>query len=81
MGLEIHRASADVSLIMEKLRDIEAAVEALPEDDYSRFRRWFLELDWARWDAQIEKDSAAGRLDFLLREAAEAREAGQLEDL
>ena len=58
---------------MTKLQEIEQAVDALPQKDYSRFRRWFLERDWARWDRQIEADAAAGKLDFLIREAREAK--------
>ena len=66
---------------MSKLDDIEEAVESLPEEEYGRFRMWFLELDWGKWDRQIEADSASGRLDFLLREAHEAKSSGELRDL
>ena len=30
------------------------------------------EVLWEKWDREIEADSASGKLDFLLREAAEA---------
>jgi len=58
---------------MTKLKQLELAVDALAEQDYGQFRRWFLERDWARRDKQIEADSAAGKLDFLLKEAREAK--------
>ena len=32
-------------------------------------RDWVLEQDWAAWDAQIEADAAAGKLDKLVTEA------------
>ena len=40
----------------------------------SPFRQWFLEEDWKRWDEEIEEDSKSGKLDFLIREAREAKE-------
>ena len=66
---------------MTKLEEIERAVDALPENEYGEFRRWFLERDWAKWDEQIEADSASGKLDFLIREAQEAKSKGTLKDL
>ena len=39
------------------------------EADYLQFRQWFNELDWAKWDRQIEADSESGKLDFLIAEA------------
>ena len=58
---------------MTKVEDIEMAVSALPENEYAQFRRWFLERDWEKWDRQIEADSASGKLDFLTREARDAK--------
>ena len=66
---------------MTNLEEIERAVDALPENEYGEFRRWFLERDWAKWDEQIEADSASGKLDFLIREAQEAKSKGTLKDL
>ena len=66
---------------MTRLEEIEVAVEALPEKEYSQFRQWFLERDWRKWDQQIESDSASGKLDFLIREAHEAKIAGKLRSL
>jgi len=66
---------------MDRLDELERAVESLPEEEYSEFRRWFLDRDWDRWDAEIEEDARAGRLDFLVREAAEAKKNNRLRDL
>jgi hypothetical protein len=66
---------------MSNLNDIEMAVSALPEGDYVQFRRWFLELDWEKWDRQIEADTASGKLDFLIREVRDAKVSGKLENL
>jgi len=66
---------------MTRLEEIVTAVSNLPEKEYSQFRQWFLERDWERWDRQIEADSASGRLDFLAREAREAKKDGKLRNL
>ena len=51
--------------------EIEKAIENLSPEDFSRLREWFREKDWAEWDKQIEADSDAGKLDFLIEEALE----------
>jgi hypothetical protein len=66
---------------MTKLEQLERAVASLTADEYCEFRRWFLESDWEQWDKQIEEDARAGKLDFLVREALEAKKEGKLEDL
>ena len=58
---------------MSRLREIEMAIDALPDEEYSELRRWFLERDWAKWDRQIEADSASGKLDFLLTASRPSR--------
>jgi hypothetical protein len=42
----------------------------LPPDEYRRLSQWFYELDQTRWDEQMDRDSAAGKLDFVFDEAA-----------
>ena len=39
------------------------------------------ELEWERWDRDIESDSAAGKLDFLIEEAKAAKANGTLREL
>jgi hypothetical protein len=65
MSLEVLR--------MTKVEELERAVASLTAEEYGEFRRWFLESDWAKWDQQIEEDSKAGKLDFLVRKALEAK--------
>lgn len=55
---------------MTDVKAIEEAVKALPPAEMAEFRRWFAEFDQTLWDAQIEGDLAAGKLDALLAEAA-----------
>ena len=66
---------------MSRLREIEMAIDALPEEEYGELRRWFLERDWAKWDRQFKADSASGQLDFLVREAQEAKGKGTMKPL
>jgi len=66
---------------MTTVEELEMAVEALPREEYSRFRRWFLDRDWEKWDHEIEEDVEAGRLDFLVRDAVEAKNNNKLRDL
>jgi len=54
---------------MERLEEIEAAIASLPPEDYRRLVEWFRKREQARWDDQMDNDSAAGKLDFLFREA------------
>ncbi|MFQ5751422.1 MAG: hypothetical protein ACE5HI_05440 [bacterium] len=66
---------------MVKVDEIKSAIESLPEDDYVQLRQWFSEKDWQKWDKQIEEDSQSGKLDFLIKEARDEKESGELKDL
>ena len=58
-----------------KLKQIISFIEELSEQEFADLRDWILERDWERWDRQIEKDSKAGRLDFLVEEALKEKGA------
>lgn len=49
---------------MITVREIERAIEKLPSDQFAKIYEWIVEKDWREWDAQIARDSAAGKLDF-----------------
>ncbi len=66
---------------MIEVQEIQIAIESLSPEDYTRLRQWFADRDWERWDAQIATDSVAGKLDFLVEEALEAKNKGRLKDL
>jgi hypothetical protein len=70
-----------MSKVKVKANEIKAAIEALPEDEYVKLRRWFSERDWERWDRQIELESESGNLDFLIREALNEKGKGELREL
>ena len=66
---------------MSGIAEIQQAILVLPEAEYARLREWIIELDWERWDSQVEADAHEGRLDFLIAEALDAKEAGTLQEL
>jgi hypothetical protein len=66
---------------MSKVNKIKSAIEALGKEEYSQLRRWFSEMDWEKWDGQIESDSESGKLDFLLEESLDEKAKGKLKDL
>jgi len=66
---------------MSKIDELKAEIERLPSEEFTEIVRWLSEKDWERWDKEIEADSQAGRLDFLVREAREEKAKGTLRDL
>jgi len=66
---------------MSNVEEIKAAIEALPQVDYVQLRQWFREKDWEKWDEEIEADSKAGKLDFLIAEVLEEKTKGTLKEL
>jgi hypothetical protein len=66
---------------MSKIDELKAEIESLPSEEFAEIFRWLSEKDWERWDKEIEADSQAGRLDFLVREAREEKAKGTLKDL
>ncbi len=54
---------------MGKIEKLEQQIEALSPGELAQFRSWFLEFEWAEWDAQVERDVRAGRLDALAEKA------------
>lgn len=66
---------------MSTVRDIENAVEHLPEDQLREFRTWFERYDSEKWDAELEKDVRSGKLDGLAGEALSDFDCGKCSDL
>lgn len=66
---------------MEKLREIENRIASLSEDELAQFRQWFARFDASVWDAQIERDAQAGKLDALASDALAEYRAGQCKPL
>lgn len=66
---------------MSAVAEIQRAIFVLPEVEFAQLREWISELDWERWDRQLEAGAHVGRLDFLIAEALEAKEDGTLQEL
>ena len=66
---------------MSKVDELKTAIEKLPREEFSELARWLSEKEWERWDKEIEADSEASKLDFLVREAFDAKVMGTLKDL
>jgi hypothetical protein len=60
---------------------IEKAVEQLPPRELARFRAWFEAFDAGQFEAAIDRDARAGRLDARAEEALAAHRAGRSRDL
>ena len=63
---------------MSRVEEIEAAIDRLPPEEFRRIVQWLIEREQMRWDEQMDRDSASGKLDFLLEEGD--KETGDLRE-
>jgi hypothetical protein len=68
-------------IYMTTVKAITAAIAELPPDQVAQIRGWLNERDEAEWDAQIERDERAGRLDALADRALAEYRAGRTRPL
>ena len=66
---------------MPKIDELKADIERLPDEDVAELFRWLSEKEWGKWDEEMNADSQAGKLDFLVREAGEEKTKGNLKEL
>lgn len=66
---------------MTEVEELEIRIRNLPDDDFSKFRDWFLHLDDERWDRQIEADCQAGKFDALIEKARAEFNQGKVREL
>ena len=78
---EVDHSGLNREKAMSMLAEIQQAILVLPEAEQAQLREWFSELDWEKWDGQIEADANEGALDFLVADALEAKEDGTLQEL
>jgi hypothetical protein len=71
----------EVKIDMLTVEQIEAAILTLPSDEFQRLRQWFFDLDYQRWDEQLEQDIADGKLETLAQEAIAEFEAGHCQEI
>ena len=80
-AIRLCRRSVGKENLMSKVDELKAEIERLPSEEFAELFRWLSEKDWQEWDREIEADSRAGRLDFLVREAGEEKAKKTLKDL
>ena len=66
---------------MTAVEVIEKQIVKLSPKQLAEFRLWFAKYDSDVWDAQIEADAAAGKLDALAREAIAEYGAGKAQEI
>jgi len=62
---------------MSTVQEIETAIERLPAEERWGLLHRFSDRMWDDWDAQIDSDHRAGRLDSLIAEVREDIAAGR----
>jgi hypothetical protein len=66
---------------VSEVEQLAQRIENLSPQDLAKFRAWFVEFDGRLWDAQIEADAKAGKLDGLINEALADYKAGKAREL
>jgi hypothetical protein len=66
---------------MRRIEEIERQIAELSDREFAELRDWIESRDAQRWDAQIEQDVAAGRLDALMEAALRDHAAGRTTEL
>jgi len=66
---------------MDRIEEIEAAIDGLSPEDYRRIVEWFRMREQKRGDDQLDADSSSGKLDFLFDEAESESAKGVLREL
>ena len=66
---------------MRSVAEIQAEIEKLSRAEQRKLALWFAQVQADAWDAQIEEDVNAGRLDHLLAQAEADIAAGRTKPL
>ncbi len=62
---------------MSTLEQIEAAILTLSPNEFQQLRKWLFDLDYERWNEQLEQNVADGKLEALAEEAIAEFKAGR----
>ena len=66
---------------MNRVRDIQSAIQKLSKEDKVALREWFEQLDAEDWDKQFEEGAKSGRLDGLADKAISDFRSGKSKEL
>ncbi len=50
---------------MNRVEELEKAIQQLSPQEFSEIARWVADRDQERWDEQMDRDAASGKLDFV----------------
>ena len=67
--------------MMNTAKEIEKAIESLPQSELKEFRAWFERYDAEIWDEKIDQHAASGKLSDLGRAAIESHKAKLTKEL
>ena len=65
-------------LYVSRVEEIERAIQELSPDEFARVAQRVYAIEQERWDAELDRDASAGKLDFLIAEVREERKQGRL---
>jgi hypothetical protein len=66
---------------MRSVAEIQTEIEKLSRAEQRKLAEWFAQVQADAWDAQIEEDVEAGRLDHLIAQAEADIAAGRTKPL
>lgn len=66
---------------MSSLEQTKAAILSLPSNEFEKLKQWLLDLDYQRWDEQLEQDIAEGKLEAFAQEAIAEFESGHCREI
>lgn len=66
---------------MLTIEQIENAILQLSPEEMGELLKWFLDLDYQRWDIQLERDIVEGKLEALAAEAITDFESGNYQGI
>ena len=66
--------------VMSRVEELERAIEGLTPEEFAEIARRVNAIEQRRWDEQLDRDAAEGKLDFLIEEAEGERRSGRLKD-
>jgi hypothetical protein len=61
------------SKVMSRVEQLERAIEELSPEEFGEIARRVNAIEQKRWDEQLDRDGAAGKLDFLIADAKSER--------
>lgn len=70
------KSSYTIIEMSERVITAERMVQDLSPDELSEFASWFAGFHSQIWDAEMERDSLAGRFDVMIEKAHKDFEAG-----